>query len=211
MKSNLNIDMQGHVKIFDVDTGEILVDKPNKIHAENMSRCIATTLSNKDHFTIYEMHFGNDGTIIDAQGNLTYREPKVTLANDDLYNDRFFKNVDTLDADNTNTTENKIDVLYTDGNAFSDIVITCTLDYTEPNTAGSDASFNLASANQNAVDGAASGNFIFDELGLKSKSSDGRNKGLLLSHVIFHPVEKSQNRKIQILYTIKVRTNYTAS
>ena len=53
MKSNLNIDMQGHVKIFDVDTGEILVDKPNKKHAENMSRCIATTLSNKDHFTIY--------------------------------------------------------------------------------------------------------------------------------------------------------------
>ncbi len=50
MKSNLNIDMQGHVKIFDVDTGEILVDKANKIHAENMSRCIATTLSNKDNF-----------------------------------------------------------------------------------------------------------------------------------------------------------------
>ena len=209
MKSNLNIDMQGHVKIFDVDTGKILVDKANKIHAENMSRCIATTLSNKDHFSLYEMHFGNDGTIIDAQGNITYREPKVTLANDDLYNDRFFKNVDVLDADNTDTTENKMDIAYTDGNAYTDIIITCTLNYDEP--VASDTNFNLASADQKADDATIDGNFVFDELGLKAKSVDGRNQGLLLSHVVFHPVQKSANRKIQVLYTIKVRTNYTAS
>lgn len=209
MKSNLNIDMQGHVKIFDVDTGKILVDKANKIHAENMSRCIATTLSNKDHFSLYEMHFGNDGTIIDAQGNITYREPKVTLANDDLYNDRFFKNVDILDADNTDTTENKMDIAYTDGNAYTDIIITCTLNYDEP--VASDTNFNLASADQKADDATIDGNFVFDELGLKAKSVDGRNQGLLLSHVVFHPVQKSANRKIQVLYTIKVRTNYTAS
>jgi len=209
MKSNLNIDMQGHVKIFDVDTGEILVDKANKIHAENMSRCIATSLSNKDYFTLYEMHFGNDGTIIDAQGNITYREPKITLANDDLYNDRFFKNYDILDADNTDTAENKIDVVYTDGNAYTDIIITCTLNYDEPEA--SDTNFNLAGQDQKIEDAIADGNFVFDELGLKSKSGDGRNNGLLLSHVVFHPVQKSANRKIQVLYTIKVRTNYTAS
>ena len=69
----------------------------------------------------------------------------------------------------------------------------------------------LSEVNQTTTDGAQSGNFIFDELGLKSKSSTGRNTGLLLSHVVFHPVEKSANRKIQVLYTIKVRTNYTAS
>ena len=40
MKSNLNINMHGHVKIFDVDTGEILVDKPNKIHAEKMKEML---------------------------------------------------------------------------------------------------------------------------------------------------------------------------
>ena len=209
MKSNLNINMHGHVKIFDVDTGEILVDKPNKIHAENMSRCIATALSNKDYFTLYEMHFGNDGTIIDAQGNLTYREPKVTFANDDLYNDRFFRNIDTLDSDNTDTSANKIDIAYTDGNAFTDIIITCTLNYDE--LMQSDSNFNLAGVDQKTTDGTTDGNFVFDELGLQSKSADGRNQGLLLSHVVFHPVQKSANRKIQILYTIKVRTNYTAS
>jgi len=209
MKSNLNIDMQGHVKIVDVDTGEILVDKANKIHAENMSRCIATSLSNKDYFTLYEMHFGNDGTVIDHLGKITYRDSKVTLANDDLYNDRFFKNYDILDADNTAIAENKIDVVYTDGSAYTDIIITCTLNYDEP--MASDTNFNLASAGQKSDDATEDGNFVFDELGLKSKSSEGRNNGLLLSHVVFHPVQKSENRKIQVLYTIKVRTNYTAS
>ena len=199
MKSNLNIDMQGHVKIFDVDTGEILVNKANKIHAENMSRCIATTLSNKDYYSLYEMHFGNDGTIIDAQGNITYREPKVTLANDDLYNDRFFKNFDILDADNTDTTENFIDIAYTDGNSYTDIIITSTLNYDEPTA--SDTNFNLAGADQKADDATVDGNFVFDELGLKSKSAEGRNNGLLLSHVVFHPVQKSANRKILQRYS----------
>ena len=53
--------------------------------------------------------------------------------------------------------------------------------------------------------------YAMNEIGLKSKSVDGRNQGLLLSHVIFHPVEKSANRKIQVLYTIRIRTNYVAT
>ena len=211
MKSNLNIDMHGHVKIFDADTGEILVDKPNKIHSENMSRCIANTLSNKDNFTLYEMHFGSDGTLQDAQGNISYREPKVNLANDDLYSNKFFKNIDTLDSDNGDTANNKMEVVYADGSAYTDIIITSTLAYDEP--ASSDTNFNLSSpiVTQNATDGARDGQFIFDEIGLKSKSTDGRNEGLLLSHVIFHPVEKTANRKIQVLYTIRIRTNYVAT
>jgi hypothetical protein len=48
------------------------------------------------------------------------------------------------------------------------------------------------------------GNFVFDELGLKSFSSSGTGK--LLTHVIFHPVQKSLNRLIQIDYTIRVQS-----
>ena len=51
------------------------------------------------------------------------------------------------------------------------------------------------------------GNFIFDEIGLKSKAATGRNTGLLLTHVVFHPVQKSANRLIQVIYTIRVRTD----
>jgi hypothetical protein len=49
-----------------------------------------------------------------------------------------------------------------------------------------------------------SGNFVFDELGLKAYSPNGTGK--LLTHVIFHPVQKSLNRLLQIDYTIRVQS-----
>jgi hypothetical protein len=56
----------------------------------------------------------------------------------------------------------------------------------------------------NSVD--MNGEFVFDELGLKSYSTSGPNTGLLLTHVIFHPVQKSLNRLIQVDYTIRVQS-----
>ena len=44
----------------------------------------------------------------------------------------------------------------------------------------------------------------FDELGLKSYSADGTSR--LLTHVIFHPVQKSLNRLIQIDYTVRIQS-----
>ena len=100
-----------------------------------------------------------------------------------------------------------MEVNYTTGNVYSDIVATCTLNYTEPST--SDNTFNLYGLSQSNDDTATSidGNFIFDEIGLKSKAATGRNTGLLLTHVVFHPVQKSANRLIQVIYTIRVRTD----
>ena len=48
---------------------------------------------------------------------------------------------------------------------------------------------------------------MFDELGLKSWEgieNDTTNK--LLTHVIFHPVQKSLNRLIQIDYTLRIQS-----
>ena len=47
-------------------------------------------------------------------------------------------------------------------------------------------------------------NFVFDELGLVSYSKSGTGK--LLTHVIFHPVQKSLNRLIQIDYTVRIQS-----
>ena len=45
---------------------------------------------------------------------------------------------------------------------------------------------------------------MFDELGLRSWNPNG--SGNLLTHVVFHPVQKSLNRLIQIDYTVRVQS-----
>ena len=46
--------------------------------------------------------------------------------------------------------------------------------------------------------------YVFDELGLKSYSPSG--PGRLITHVIFHLVQKSLNRLVQIDYTVRVQS-----
>ena len=63
--------------------------------------------------------------------------------------------------------------------------------------------------NQSAFDNNTSNDstYVFDELGLISfDPSKPANEGLLLTHVVFHPVQKSLNRLIQIDYTIRIQT-----
>ena len=53
--------LQGYIKITDPTTGEVLVDKRNAIHYENMSISLADSLSNQGQGMIYQMAFGNGG------------------------------------------------------------------------------------------------------------------------------------------------------
>ena len=47
---------------------------------------------------------------------------------------------------------------------------------------------------------------MFDELGLQCKVGANAGDLLLITHVIFHPVQKSLNRQIQIDYTLRIQT-----
>jgi hypothetical protein len=86
-----------------------------------------------------------------------------------------------------------MEVRHISGATYSDILISCLLDYGEP-------------LDQQAFDNSTdmNGNFVFDELGLVSYSPSGTGK--LLTHVVFHPVQKSLNRLLQIDYTIRVQS-----
>ena len=53
------------------ETGEILVDKRNAIHYENMSISLAESLSNQGQGMVYQMAFGNGGTNVDPTGIIT--------------------------------------------------------------------------------------------------------------------------------------------
>ena len=174
--------IQGHIKIFDPDSGEVYIDKRNAIHYENLSEAIAYTLANKGQSYIYEMHFGNGGT-----------------SNSNLYNPTFAKIVDDTSTLNADPTRNKIEIRHTPGRVYSDIVISCLLDYGEPS--GQAAFDNSTTLNET---------YTFDELGLKARSTDESSglttTGKLLTHVVFHPVQKSLNRLIQIDYTVRIQT-----
>ena len=185
--------LQGHIKIHDPESGKTYVDKRNAIHYENMSVALAESLSNAGQGFIYEMSFGNGGTSVDPTGIITYLTPNSTGINASLYNQTFSKIVDDRSVNNTDPARNKLETRHITGNNYTDIVVTCLLDYGEPN--GQDA-FDNANDNNNL--------YVFDELGLRGFSSSGEGK--LLTHVIFHPVQKSLNRLIQIDYTVRVQS-----
>lgn len=190
--------IEGFVKITDPDSGEVLVDKKNAIHYENISIAMAETLSNRTLAqgggSIYQMAFGNGGSSVDPTGVITYLPPNVTGQNADLYNETYAKVVDDNSAADTDPLNNKMTVLHTTGQPYTDILVTCLLDYGEP--AGQQAFDNSTNFN---------GEFVFDELGLKCLSGSISNLRLI-THVIFHPVQKSLNRQIQIDYTLRIQT-----
>ena len=185
--------VQGHIKIFDPNTNEVFIDKKNAIHYENMSISLAESLANAGRGFISEMVFGNGGTTVDPTGVITYLTPNSTGSNASLYNETYNKVVDDQSTNNLDPTRNKIETRHVTGTNYTDILITCLLDYGEP-------------ADQDAFDNATytDGNYVFDELGLRSYDSLGT--GRLLTHVIFHPVQKSLNRLIQIDYTVRVQS-----
>ena len=186
--------IEGFVKITDRNTGEILVDKKNAVNYENISIAMANTLSDQGKGWIYQMAFGNGGSAVDPTGVITYLPPNVTGQNASLYSQTYQKVVDQASADNTDPLQNNMTVLHTSGNVYTDILVTCLLDYGEP--AGQQAFDNSTNFN---------GEYVFDELGLKCWNGSATDL-FLITHVIFHPVQKSLNRQIQIDYTLRIQT-----
>ena len=198
-ESIVNID--GHLKIWDPNSGDIFVNKHNAVHPENFSTAIASALASllvsgtaTVANTIYEMHFGNGGTTVSGTGVVTYKAPNVNITTDDLYNKTYFKVIDANDTvNNLDPANNFMVVSHVTGTTYTDVITTCTLDYAEP-------------TGQDVVDNSTDmeATYIFDELGLKSKAAT-LGAGLLLTHVVFHPVQKSANRLIQVVYTLRIR------
>jgi hypothetical protein len=186
--------VRGHIRIHDPKTGEVFVDKFNAIHYENLSIALAQSLADRNLGFIYSMAFGNGGSSVDPTGVITYLPPNTTGQSANLYNETWSKVVDDLSAADTDPLNNKMTVLHTSGNVYTDILVTCLLDYGEP-------------PQQQAFDNSTdfNGEFVFDELGLKAWNGSADDLRLI-THVIFHPVQKSLNRQIQVDYTLRIQT-----
>jgi hypothetical protein len=184
------IKMQGHILIRDAETKEELVNKRNAIHYGNMANMIAQALTNQSGAYIHYMAFGNGATSVDSAGKVIYKAPRVSESFENsatLYSRTYEKVV------SNNTSTDKIEIIT--GSSYTDLKITCTLGYNQP--AGQDE-FDSSTTNE--------GTYVFDELGLLSYAVDP-NDSRMLTHVIFHPVQKSANRTIEIIYTVRVQLN----
>lgn len=190
MEIKLPLRVQGHVQIKDLETDEILVSKNNAIHPENMSVALARSLANKEDGPIFTMFFGNGGSSVNGLGIVTFLPPNTTGTTANLYNPTYFE---IVDQNRLAPVDNSLTVTHTQNALFSDIIIRSVLGFGEP-------------AGQSSFDDATDmeQEFVFDEIGLKSFAADP-NAGSLLTHVIFHPVQKSLNRSIEILYTLRIQ------
>lgn len=185
--------IEGHIHIHDPVEKITFVNKRNAIHYENMSIAMAQSIANSGQGFVYELALGNGGTAIDPTGIITYLSPNSSGSNASLYNQTYSKVVDDRSSTNNDPTRNFVETRHVTGTTYTDVFVTCLLDYGEP---GGQLAFDNA-ANTESV-------FVFDELGLKSYSTTGNQ--LLLTHVIFHPVQKSLNRLIQIDYTVRIQS-----
>ncbi|MAI03252.1 MAG: hypothetical protein CMQ75_01820 [Gammaproteobacteria bacterium] len=186
------IGIEGHIKIWDPDSGEVLVRRRNAINFENMSIALASLLANEAGNTgthhIATLRFGNGGTTIDGLGNVTYKATNTNSASGVLYNQTFSQAVDEAV---TSSALNGTEISHTSPNTYSDVITTCTLDY--GSVAGQDSTDVATNMNDT---------YVFDELAIFSGNND------LLTHVVFHPVQKSENRKIQVIYTLRIRSSF---
>ena len=180
------VKMQGHLLIRDAETGEELVNKRNAIHFGNMAFVIANALSywKTEDNGIYHMAFGNGGSDVLNTGAI--RDDSAGL-----YNRTYEK---LIGQDATTDSKNNVSIVTSSG-SYTDLQITCTLDFGEPST----------QATSDTATSDSSTDFIFDELGIYAYNSGGISSEYLLTHVIFHPVQKSLNRVIEIVYTIRVQ------
>lgn len=203
----LEAETYGHILIRDFNTKEVLLDKKNAIHYENLSIAIGQALSYNINGIFYGLALGNGGTTYSGNGSIEYFPSITTGQNAQLYNQTYAmvinNNLDSELADNNYITVNHIT-----GTNSTDIIINAVLDSGEPSG---------QNAFDNSTNSTTDGNYIFDEMAIlayypltgvtdptdatQTSTSTARR---ILTYSNFSPIEKSLNRQIEIVYTIRI-------
>lgn len=194
MLNTSSVSITGHVLIRDPQTQQVFVDKHNAINFESFSIALASGAAYQPEGYIHEMVFGNGAAVVTGSGTVSYLPPNVTGMDAQLYNQTYGKVINNLSALNTDPSNNFIRVSHRPGTLYSDIIVTCLLSTSEP-------------AGQEAFDTATDVNspFVFNELGLKTRAA-GVDQGLLITHLVHNPVQKSLNREIEVVYTLRIQS-----
>lgn len=207
-----NIKFHNVVELKDLVTGEILERKCNAIHPQNLAHVIALGLAgttNTELSSIVQVQLGNGGTYNDTAGNILYNKPNTSGVGASLYNSTF-----TISDFNSNTGNDTIiasDNLLVDasGNPIPPTSLV-TVQLLIPNnlpSADPTVQFPTDASLANMPANPVSNGYVydFDELGCFAMvSNNGVLTPLLLTHIIFNPIAKTQNREIQLTYSLTI-------
>lgn len=173
----------------DPDNIELLMKK-NAIHDGNMVYHIAKSMIGQDSTNssaIGWFAFGDGGSEIASTGRITYRPTNTTKMRDelsDLYNRVYQKKIDDEGFEMvvspvvhpTAIADIKIDLILNKGEPFGQLPMDNATEFSD--------------------------RFVFDEIALFSNMPD-IDDSYLLTHIVFHPIQKSLNRSFHIKYTIR--------
>jgi len=206
----------GTLKIYDKESGDVLVQKKNAIHPGNMAYVMASAMAGKPTSVnssgsaphINWMQFGSGGST--STTTLSYRSPRVypTYDNKSIVASNSSLYVPKYEQLTTNT-------VYYPGedmgageivpNNTSKVKFNVDLTHADYATAvGESIPESDSTASSTQVEA-----FTFDEIGLMAGVTDSgaldKTKTLMLTHVTFHPVLLAANRTIVIDYTVTIQ------
>jgi hypothetical protein len=209
MKDTFQTLVVGDVMIKD-DLGNVLVNKKNAIHPGNMATAIARGLSNASHYQIFKLKLGNQGTYVDSSQQIVFRPPNTTGVSADLYNPTYVEVVD--DSDSAVGVGNSVTFTNIPNSTSTRVIVTCVVSANEAVNRATDEADTDTNDNGglDGVDTAPTeGEFFFDELGLFTAGVGtpdllDETDELMLSHLVFSPIEHTGNRELTIVYTLTI-------
>jgi hypothetical protein len=198
MKDLMGFGVTGHLKInsWEVDgEGNKVsfinhVDKKNAIHDGNMVFAIAKAMIGQDSantFSIGWIAFGDGGSEIAETGTVTYRPTNTQNNRNELAD--LHQRIYQKKIEDEGFTMEVSPIVY--NRAIADINANIILQQGEP-------------FGQLPMDNAVefSDRFVFDELGFFTNANNIEDS-YMLTHIVFHPIQKSLNRVFEIDYTIR--------
>jgi len=209
MNLNVPVTIKGNVLIKD-SSGNVLLDRTNAIHPANMSTVIARGLSNSPHFQIFKIKLGNQGTYVDSSQQIVFRPPNTTGTAANLYNPTYVEVVD--DSDIAVGSGNSVTFTNIPSSTSTRVIVTTVISPNEAinrPTDGTDGTTTSGGGLDGVSSAATEGEFFFDELGLFSAGTGSPTllnevDELMLSHLVFSPIEHTGNRELTIVYTLTI-------
>lgn len=190
-KDESGLRVVGILGVYDVTDPDNIVEmvKKNAVHEGNIVYNIAKAFVGGDDCksSIGWLGFGDGGSEIANTGRITYRPTNTSRSRNelaDLYNRTYQKKVDDEGfkmsispvVHSRPIADINIDVMLYMGEPSGQLPMDNTVEFGD--------------------------NFVFDEIGLFTNEDDP-NDAMMLTHVIFHPIQKSLNRTLQIKYTLR--------